>query len=61
MENLKVISDKQLKLKIRQLWFQVQSLQHTDDKLLILNILNELSDLEEKLNEKIHYSEINTI
>lgn len=61
MENQKVISDKQLKLKIHQLWFEVQSLQFTDDKSLVVNVLNQLYNLEQKLNEKIEYSEINTI
>ena len=60
MENHKVISDKQVKLKIRQLWSKVHSLQFTDDKKMVLNIMNELLDLEEKLNEKIEYSEIIT-
>lgn len=61
MENQKVISDKQVKLKIRDLWFKVHSLQSLNDKKLILNIMNELYNLEEKLNEKIYYSEINTL
>ena len=60
MENQKVISDKQVKLKIRQLWSKVHSLQFSDDKKLVFNIMNELLDLEQKLNEKIEYSEINT-
>ncbi len=60
MENQKPISDKKVKLKIRQLWSKVHSLQFSDDKKLVLNIMNELFDLEQKLNEKIEYSEINT-
>ncbi len=59
MANQTVISDKQVKLKIRQLWSKVHSLQFSDDKKLVLNIMNELLDLEQKLNEKIEYSEIN--
>lgn len=58
MENQKPISDKQVKLKIRQLWSKVHSLQFSNDKKMVLNIMNELLDLEQKLNEKIEYSEI---
>lgn len=60
MENQKVISDKQVKLKIRQLWHKVHTLQFIDDKELVLNVLNELGDLENQLDKKIYYSEINT-
>ena len=52
-----IISDIQVKSKIRQLWFTLHSLQFNKDEIVFKQVLNELFELEQKLNDKIHYSE----
>lgn len=52
-----IISDIQVKLKIRQLWFTLHSLQFNQDEIIFKQVLNELFELEQKLNDRIHYSE----